>query len=128
MKTFTRVLVLTLAVLMLTLAMVSCGGPAKKPEDAKKALEDNKYTIIMYIDDADDAKALFGEDKGVVAYISAVDEDLENSIIICYFESSAKAKEYYADMDKEDVEDGMVLKCSGKMIYMGTEAAIKAAK
>ena len=131
MKTFTRVLSLTLAVLMLTLALVSCGGPAKDPEDAKKALEDNGYTVY-YVSNENKLKAMFGTDTGVVAYISATSEDLEEQVTIYYFESSAKAKDAYADFDKDDIaeaeEEGWIVKQSGKIIYMGTEAAIEAAK
>ena len=130
MKTFTRVLSLTLAVLILTLALVSCGGPARKPEDAKKALEDNDY-IVSFIDSESQLKYMF-DDSGVVAYISATSKDLEEHVTIYYFESSAQAKDAYADFDEDMIaeaeEEGWIVKQSGKIIYIGTEAAIKAAK
>lgn len=132
MKNLTRALALVLTVLLLSLSMVSCSTPAKNPEAAKKALENNDYIILSYIDDVNELKSILGKDMGLTVYLSATDKTYENIIYIYYFESATDAKAAYAEAGKQMKrtadEEGWVIKRSGKIIYMGTEDAIEAAK
>jgi len=112
-------------------ALASCGGPNKDPEAAKKALEDADY--IVELEDE------FDEDSKLEAAIEAYSEDGKNLIEIYYFADAKDAKEAY-DEAKENLDDmkelykelgieaEIELGKSGKMVWMGTKDAIKAAK
>lgn len=107
------------------LALVSCGGPKKNPEKAKKALEDAKYTVVLLEGD----KA--GE--GIEAMLTAVSEDMKNQISIVWYEKKADAKDAYKEAKEAleemgDAAENMVVGKSGKMVWMGTKEAVKAAK
>ncbi len=134
MKKFTKILALTLVLLMSVAMFASCANPNKDPKKAEEALKDAGYDVTL-IDDADFLK-LMGVDK-LEAVISAFNEDDENdAVFIYYFEDSAAADEAYEDIEKEfdeiktseDAPEDLVLKKSGKMIWYGTKDAIKAAK
>ena len=125
----------------------SCGGggkPNSDPEKAKEALEDADYTVTT-------SKAMFAGVEGledvVMAYKTDVDlddikdpEDLEDIkmevVMILYFEDEDAAKDAFKDI-KGEMADGLAeqygvddfeCKQSGKMVWVGTPAAIKAAK
>ena len=72
-------------------------------------------------------------DDGVVATLTAY-KGLTDMVTIVYYETKADAKAAFADAEKEAeamkeaLGDEFVLKQSGKMVYMGTKTAIKAAK
>ena len=144
MKKFTKVLALTLVVIMSVLTLVACATPAKDPKDAKKALEDNKYTIVTF-SELDEAT-----DDGVIAMLAATKKD--EYITIAWYEDAKSAKEAYNDAKeelkemKEELEenkdklgddydeqkealDKMVVGKSGKMVWMASSKdAVKAAK
>ena len=132
MKKLIRALAIALAISALLLSLVSCTAPAKNPEDAKKALEENSYIIVTYIDNPSELRTILGKDMGLVTYLCAADENYENIIYVYYFETSADAKDAYKEvgkiMERTAAEEGWIIKRSGKMIYTGTEAAVKAAK
>ena len=129
MKKFTKILALTLVLVMSVVMLASCGGPNADPEKAAKALEDAEY-------DVDDSKllaptisSLLGI-KGVETVVFG--EKKDEGITILYFEDKDAANEAWEKVEKyvDDMESDLdlILKKSGKMIYFGTEAAIKAAK
>ncbi|MBQ4587402.1 MAG: hypothetical protein IKC33_01120 [Clostridia bacterium] len=135
MKKSIKVLAMLLVVLTLSFA-VAC-APNADPEKAKASLEENGYAVLL----ATDAISLgvkelgFGLEHGdLVATLTAVNEDGE-AITILYFAKSGKAKDFYKDnkdnlkklTETDDSEKEVVAKQSGKMIYVGTKAAIKAA-
>ena len=131
MKKFTKILALTLVLIMSVAMFASCAAPNKDPEKAKEALEDNDYTVQMI--DGDLAGKLM---DGLEAYVAAFDDD-ENAVFIYYFKDKDAAndawdeieeeiKELEEEAKEEDVE--IVSKKSGKMIYFGTKDAVKAAK
>lgn len=127
MKKFTRILALTLVLIMSVALFASCAAPNKDPEKAKEALEDADYEVLL-LDEGLDA---FYE--GLEAYLMAEDEDGEEVIIIYYFKDSAAAKDAWEEVEKEveemkEEEPDLIAKQSGKMIYIGTKDAIKAAK
>ncbi|MBE6548179.1 MAG: hypothetical protein E7667_04795 [Ruminococcaceae bacterium] len=125
-KTILRVVALTLIAVMACAMFVACGGPASNPEKAKEALEKNGYTVTVV-----DGQGVEGLDK-MVTGIKIDLEDTENSgmITIFYFESKSAANDAWEDIEKTygDEEEDVIVKKSGKMIYAGTEQAIKDAK
>ena len=145
MKKFTKILALTLVVIMSVMVLASCAVPAKDPEKAKEALEDNDYEVRLI----DDKKLL---DDGVEAQLTAYNDD-EEYIIIVWYKDAKDAKEAYDDlkeeladakddlkdekddMDEDDYKeakeklDKMVVGKSGKMFwYASSKAAVRAAK
>ena len=128
MKKFTKILALTLVLMMSVALFASCAAPNKDPEKAKEALEKAEYEVI-YADEelAELAAGMLGVEK-VTALISASKGD--DAIEIFYFEDAAAANDAF-DTVKEMAEKAGTtaeVKKSGNMIYYGTPAAIKAAK
>ena len=124
MKKFSSVISLVLVAAMLCVSLVSCGGPAKDPADAKAALEENGYLVVKV-----DTAILLPDD--VEATVLGTTD--ENYILITYYETSDAAEAAWekAQEDAKELEDeyeNIVCKKSGKMIYIGTEQAVKDAK
>ncbi len=135
-KTFVKLIALAMVAALACIVLASCGGPNTDPDKALESLEKNDYVAekvdsklslagfsVLGIDDLD-------------CVVTGVNEDGE-SIIIFYFEDAEAASdewddiEKYAEELKEEAEDeniDLVVKQSGKMIYVGSKAAIKAAK
>ena len=133
MKKLIKLSALALVLIMMVAAFASCAAPAKDPKDAKKALEDADYEVML-IDDKDALKYT-GVD-GLTAYLSAMNEDGEG-IMIYYFEDKDAANDAWEDIEKaaeemaeeaEEDDPEITWKKSGSMIWIGTKAAIKAAK
>ena len=128
MKKFTRILALTLVLIMSVALFASCAAPNKDPKKAKEALEKAEYEVTFADGElADLAATILGVEK-VDAMISATKGD--DAIEIIYFDDAAAAKEFF-DVVKEAAEEaGTTAKVqrSGNMVYYGTPAAIKAAK
>ena len=136
MKKAIRLLAFAILTVMLCITLASCGGPNADPDDALSALKDNGITWA-----AKDKVAIplalkaLGVDgvETVVSGTGKIDDEFAH-ITIIYFEEKddandawEKVQEYADDKKDEDTED-WVCKKSGKMIYYGTKAAIKAAK
>ena len=138
MKNVLRLTTLALVLVMMLACLASCfGGPNADPEKAEEALEDNDYVVIV----ADDKISLglmgLGEDiDNLECVITAYNEDDEDdAIVIFYFEDKEDADEAFKsdilkDMaeEAEEENDDVVFKKSGKMVYIGTKNAVKAAK
>lgn len=134
-KTIIKILTLTLVAVMACAMLASCGGPNADPDKALAALKDNGYTAEKV--DSTIGLALFswaGKDiKAVVSAMKGLD-DPTNAVVIIYYETSDAADsawddvKEYADKNNDDEDSDFVVKKSGKMIYMGSEEAIKAAK
>ncbi len=135
MKNMTKLIALALVAVMCVALLVAC-APASKPADAKAALEKNGYTVVL-VDNETALKAaelLAGIDD-LVATVNGTkkDGDKIEHVAIYYFEDSEAASEAYdklvddSDEEKDDETD-WVFKKSGKMVYYGTEAAVKAAR
>lgn len=146
MKKFTKVLALVLVTVFAALSMVAC-APNSDPEKAEKALKDKDYTVVrvsdgsasiagMKIDASNYLNALGAEDKSdLTAVVYGVKGLIGGeNITILYFKDSATAKEYWDKAqeqygkDDSDKDSDYVIKRSGKMIYFGTKAAVKAAR
>ena len=119
-------------------AFASCGAPNEDPAEAKKALEDNEYTIMNNIELAGVATAYFA--ANVVDIETSVGASKgEDSVVIFYFKDEAKAESAFADFEKavenarklaegQGKEFNMEYDISGKMIWIGTPDAISDAK
>lgn len=84
---------LVLTMLVCTLALTSCGAkPELDLDDAKDALEDAKYTVMVE-DDKDNLDM-----PGLVEMLSARDEDGENYLYIYVFDNTKTAKLFYEQM------------------------------
>ena len=130
MKLIAFSLILALSVVLLT----SCLFPNPDPEKAISSLKENNYRAVE--DDTLLPLVFAGLDiKGVDTVVTAtaiVDEKLEHVTII-YFEDTdtakaawEKVKEYAEKEDKKESDSDWKIDKSGKMIWYGTEAAIKA--
>lgn len=135
MKKAIRLLALSLVLVTLVAAFASCGGPAKNPDDAKAALEENGYVAVKSEAIAVIGLSAFGiKDVDAVVSGSATIDDKFETVTILYFEDKDAANEAwenaqkYADDEKDDKAENWVVKKSGAMIYFGTPNAVKAAK
>ncbi len=96
-RTFRILLALALAAVF-TLSLASCSLFTEKPEldldDAKDALEDEKYTVTI-VEDEDLLSV------GIEATLSAMDAKSENSLRIVCFEDKKMAKLYHKQLKLE---------------------------
>ncbi len=129
-KLIALALVLTLSVVMLA----SCFGPNANPEKAIESLKENDYkaakddTVLPLI-----FTGLGIKDVDTVVTGTAIIDDKGEHVTIVYFEDADaataawdKVKEYAEKEDKEEEDTDWTIDKSGKMIYWGTKAAIKA--
>ena len=135
MKKFTKVLALTLVLVMSVVMLASCGGPNADPDKALEALKDNEYTAGKDSTIIPTALALLGvkDIDCVVSGTAKIDDETEHVTII-YFDDKDAAEaawekvQEYAEDKKDDEDSDWVIKKSGAMIYYGTSAGVKAAK
>ena len=113
-----------LAVLGTVLFACVPSDPSKAKEKLKKAGYDVEIdTVDEYI------AAYLGKPDGAKKYLFAEDEDDDDEYIYAlYFESSSKAKAYYKDHKDDKQYSDLKTGQSGKWVYAGTEAAVKAFK
>ncbi len=111
-------------------ALASCGAPNKDYKKAVENLKAKEYTVQVV--DGDAAKAM-----GCTAYVYAVkgEGDDAEGIMIYYFEKeedATKQKEAFEKLIEAAEEAGTKVKekvgQKGTMVWMGSKAAIKAAK
>ena len=129
MKKFTRILALTLVLVMSVAMFASCAAPNKDPKKAKEALEKNDYTIALFVEgeEAEAAGAVMKLEKLTGLISASKDKDL---VEIFYFEDAAAADAALDTIQELSDKAGneVKVKKSGSMVYYGTAAAIKAAK
>ena len=124
MKKFASVLSLVLVAAMLCVTLVSCGAPAKDPADAKAALEEAGYVVVKV-----DTALLLPDDVEATVLGTTTD----NYILITYYKTTDAVKDAWKDAQDEAAKleekyENIVCKKSGKMIFIGTEQAVKDAK
>lgn len=132
MKTFAKILCLSLVAVMLCATLASC-APASDPDKAISALKDAGYTAAKDTTLVPAALALLGV-KGIDAVISGTKSG--EHVTVIYFTDSDSAKnaeekvtKYVDDEEKDKKDDSdWVFKRSGKMIYWGTKNAVKDAR
>lgn len=136
MKNVLRLFTLSIVLVMMLSCLASCfGGPNADPDKAEEALKDNDYDVEVI--DNEIALALLGLSDDVdnieCVIMASSEEDRDDGIFIFYFEEKEDADnafeslEEYAEEAMEDNDD-IVIKKSGKMVYFGTKAAVKAAR
>ena len=132
MKKLVRVLSFALVALTLCTLFAAC-APAKDPADAKAALEDAGY-VATKTDGAILALAGIKDCTDVVTGTKKEDDKIE-SVSIYYFETAEAAEEAFEkiedlieELKTEDDASDFVFKQSGKIVYGGTKAAVKAAR
>ena len=138
MKKSIKVLAVVLTFVMLALTLTSC-APKSDPDKAVNALKKKEYVAAQDTAIVPAAiKLLTG--KNVDSFVSGTktveDKDgnkTTETVGIVYFatkkdanEAWEKMKDYANDQNKDKSSDWQIKK-SGKMIYWGTSAAIKAA-
>ena len=122
-------------VAVLTLALVAC-VPAD-PDKAAANLEEAGY-IVTNVKASDGTGVKLGLEataKGCVAMVTGtlISTAGTESVAIFYFNDADDAKAYYADMKADfdelddDEKEGKKIGKSGKVVYAGTEAGVKAA-
>ncbi len=122
-KTLSIVAVLAL-VAVLAVALVAC--VPSDPDKAVANLEEADYVV----EKIDSKLGLALAPEGCTAIVAGT--NLEDVITIYYFEDAASAKDFYAELkenyDKADEADkeGTKIGKSGKLVYAGTDAAVKA--
>ena len=134
MKKMVKIIALAMVAVMLMLTLASCGAkPSSDPAKAKEKLEKEGYEVMLVDDEV--VLKLSGLD-GLVATITAMkgtDEEEADAISIYYFkdsDSAKKAKEnetIKAAIEEAKEEDDVSTGRSGKMIWIGTKEAVKAA-
>ena len=119
-KILSVVAVLVLAAI-LAVALVAC--IPSDPDKAAENLANADYLVIPL-----PLLGIAGVDEAIMA------TNLKEGIVIVYFESSDAASEFYGDKDNEKflqeelgLED-TVYKKQGKIVYLGTKEAVKAAR
>lgn len=140
MKKFFKILACALVTVFTVLCLVAC-APNSNPDKALEALEGSGYTVVATKGAALSFIELgMGCEHGdVSAFVTAtkVNEDKTvETVTIVYFKDASTCKDKWEsvksylveeDGDKAEASDYTVER-SGKMIYAGTEAAIKAAR
>ncbi len=132
MKTFAKILCLSLVAVMLCATLASC-APASDPDKAVSALKDAGYTAGKDTTIIPAALTVLGV-KGIDAVISGTKSG--EHVTVIYFTDSDSAKnaeekvtKYVDDEEKDEKDDSdWVFKRSGKMIYWGTKNAVKDAR
>ncbi len=132
MKKTIRLIALSMVLVMAVLAFASCGAPNSDPDKAKKALEEEGYSVLIIDSEAALAtyKALYGgELKAVLTATKGILSG--NALTILYYGSSADADAAYDAVKKEsedkDDDSDYEFKKSGKMVWFGHKDAVKAA-
>lgn len=140
MKKFTKILALAMVTVVASLALVAC-GPNSDSAKAAQNLKDNEYVVVSLTDviSLTATEVLLGCERGSLEAIvtgSKVNEDeTVDYIQIYYFKDKSTANSVWEkaeanlkkDAEKETKSEVKVAK-SGKMIYIATDAAIKATK
>lgn len=122
-KILSVVAVLVLAAI-LAVALVAC--IPSDPDKAAENLANADYLVIPL-----PLLGIAGVDEAITA------TNLKEGIVIVYFESSDAASDFYGDKDnekflQEELEElgleDTVYKKQGKIVYLGTKEAVKAAR
>lgn len=138
MKKALKILALSMVTLMVCLALASCGAPNADPDKALETLKENGVLFAVKDERAIPAALKLAGVDGVDCVVSGtgkIDEKYAH-ITIIYFDSTDSAKDAWKKVQdrseeaKKDADEDSEWVCekSGKMIYYGTEAAVKASK
>ena len=126
MKKSLLTVVAVLAIVMVGVCMLTACSPASDPDKAEAALKANGYDVFRtngYVDGV--ISAILNRDATIDVTLDATKDD--DSITIIYYKTAADASAAYNKMES-DLEDYEAKGYSGKMVYFGTNAAVKAAR
>ena len=136
MKKFFKSLVAIMLIAMMSISFTSCGMP-NDPTKTKANLEKEGYSVV-YLSDAislTTQEALFGVSRGgLIGVVTGTNSNGSEMVVVYYCKDSKVAKTVYdkikAEYDTADAEEkkDTAVGKSGKVVWMGTKAAIKAAK
>lgn len=139
MKKFAKIAALVMVAVMSLALLVAC-GPASDPDKAEKAMKDNGYNPVHLTGalSTGATAALLGlKGDDVTDIVFAVNADGDGMLAI-YCKDSGTAKSVLTKAQEviEQIETALKVefkgesnvKCSGKVLYTGTEAGIKAAR
>lgn len=134
MKKTIKLIALTLVLSLSVILLASCLAPNPNPEKAIAALKEKDYiaaeddTVLPFI-----FAGLGIKNVDTVVTGTAVIDKKGEHVTIIYFEEAEdateaweKVKEYAEKEDKKKEDSDWTIQKSGKMIWYGTEAAIKA--
>ena len=134
MKKTLQFIALALVLVLSVVTLASCLPPNMDPEKAIDSLKENDFkaaeddTLLPFV-----FAGLGIKDVDVVVTGTAVIDDKLEHVTIIYFEDAEAAKEAWEDVkeyaekeDKEEEDTDWTIAKFGKMIWYGTEAAIKA--
>ncbi len=139
MKKFAKVMALALIAVLSLAVLVSC-GPASDPDKAEAALKENGYAPVHMkgaISTGATALLLGLKGEDVTDIVFAVNADGDGMLAIyCKDSGTAKSVLSKAQESIKKIEDTLKIKFegesnvqrSGKVLYTGTEAGIKAAR
>ena len=134
MKKTLQFIALTLVLVLSLVTLASCLPPNMDPEKAIDSLKENDFkaaeddTLLPLV-----FAGLGIKDVDVVVTGTAIIDNKLEHVTIIYFEDAEAAKEAWEDVkeyaekeDKEENDTDWTIAKFGKMIWYGTEAAIKA--
>ncbi|MBO5931969.1 MAG: hypothetical protein J6Q70_07030 [Clostridia bacterium] len=134
MKKMTKLIALALVLALSVVMLASCLPPNMDPEKAIDSLKENDFkaaeddTLLPLV-----FAGLGIKDVDVVVTGTAIIDNKLEHVTIIYFEDAEAAKEAWEDVkeyaekeDKEEEDTDWTIAKFGKMIWYGTEAAIKA--
>ena len=135
MKKMVKIIALAMVAVMLMLTLASCGAkPSSDPAKAKEKLEKEGYEVMLV--DNEDALKLLGM-EGLVASLTAskglLSEKDAQGVEILYFKDADSAKkvaeteEMKKAIEEANAEENGSAGRSGKIIWIGTKDAVKAA-
>lgn len=134
MKKTLQFIALALVLVLSVVTLASCLPPNMDPEKAIDSLKENDFkaaeddTLLPFV-----FAGLGIKDVDVVVTGTAIIDNKLEHVTIIYFEDAEAAKEAWEDVkeyaekeDKEEEDTDWTIAKFGKMIWYGTEAAIKA--
>ena len=134
MKKTLQFIALALVLVLSLVTLASCLPPNMDPEKAIDSLKENNFkaaeddTLLPLV-----FAGLGIKDVDVVVTGTAIIDNKLEHVTIIYFEDAEAAKEAWEDVkeydekeDKEENDTDWTIAKFGKMIWYGTEAAIKA--
>ncbi len=153
MKKFSKVLAIICVAIFTLFAFAAC-APSDDPEKALQSLKDNGYTVGVLTKtvktsdafeyDFDEIEEMLApkKERGTLEAVvvgtkfgknAEGEETVDETVTIFYFSSTAAMKKRWDSgkiyiQEYADDDENLRIGKSGKMIYVGTKAAIKAAR
>ena len=124
-KLMTIIAVIALAAVLGTL-LIACSTPSD-PESAEEKMKKAGYVVETEEVTEEIAEEMKLDGAKKILY-ARKDADENDYLYAIFFESSSKAKAYYKEHKDEAQYKDLTIGQSGKWVYAGSEAAVKAFK